>query len=123
MKYKALKSVAHNFSHSFVSSMNYVDGDHVIDDLRHLARKAGGGRIRINWLPDSPPPPHLTPRVLKSIGYYKAWLPDFLRKSGASVAAIREMRTDIYLRRDHRIAVEAYLLDDRGREHVCSVLF
>ena len=29
MKYKVLKSIAHNFSHQFVSSTNYVDDGYV----------------------------------------------------------------------------------------------
>lgn len=123
MKYSVLKSVAHNFSHSFVSFMNYVDDAHVIDDLRQLARKAGGERISIHWLPDQTPQAHLTPRVLKSIANYKARLPEHVRACGASIEAIREFRTDIYLKPGKQLAVEAYLLDDRGREHVCNVLF
>jgi hypothetical protein len=123
MKYSVLKSIAHNFSHSFVSFMNYVDDGYVIDDLRQLARQANGGRISIHWIPDSKPQGPLPQRVLKSIANYKAWLPDLVSSSGASVGAIREFRTDIFLKRNKQIAVEAYLLDDRGKEHVCGVLF
>jgi hypothetical protein len=123
MKYSVLKSVAHNFSHSFVSFMNYVDGGYVIDDLRQLARRANGERISVHWVPDSKPQKPLPQRVLKSIANYKAQLPDFVSISGASVEAILEFRTDIFLKRNKQIAVEAYLLDDRGKEHVCAVLF
>ena len=123
MKYSVLKSVAHNFSHSFVSYMNYVDDGYVIDDLRQLARKADGERISVHWIPDSTPQAHLPRRVLKSIANYKAWLPDHVRNSGASIEAIREFRTDIFLKSNKQIAVEAYLLDDRGKEYVCNVLF
>lgn len=123
MKYAVLKSVAHNFSHSFVSPTNYVDGGFVVDDLRQLARKAGGERISIHWVPDSAPQPPLPPRILKSISLYKEWLPAFARDSGASVEAIKEFRTDVFLKRNRQLAVEAYLLDDRGVEHVCEVMF
>jgi hypothetical protein len=37
MKYKNLKSVAHNFGHSFTSDMNYAEDDFV---MSHLARSA-----------------------------------------------------------------------------------
>jgi hypothetical protein len=121
MKYGVLKSIAHNFSHSFVSSMNYVDDDHVVNDLRQLARKAGGERISIHWIPDSEPQPPLTQRVLKSIADYKARLPTLVRNSGANIEAIRELRTDIFLKSGRQMIVESYLLDDRGREHVCRV--
>lgn len=123
MKYKILKSIAHNFSHSFVSYMNYVDDGYVVDDLLQLARKAAGERISIHWIPDSPNQRTLPPRVLKSIAYYKEWLPKHIANSGASVESIRTFRTDIFLRPNKQVAVEAYLVDDRGKEHVCNVSF
>jgi hypothetical protein len=123
MKYKVLKSIAHNFSHSFVSYMNYVDDGFVIDDLRQLARKANGERISINWIPDSKQQQAFPERVIKSISYYKDWLPKYVTDSGATITAIREFRTDIFLRPSKQIAVEAYLIDDRGKEYICNVLF
>ncbi|MEP6819663.1 MAG: hypothetical protein ABJA18_09025 [bacterium] len=75
MKYRDLKSIAHNFSHSFVSLMNYVDDGYVIDDLLQVARDANGERVSIQWIPDAPPPSFLPPRVLKSIFDRNTWLP------------------------------------------------
>jgi hypothetical protein len=123
MKYGVLKSIAHNFSHSFVSYTNYVDDGYIIDDLRQLARQANGERISICWIPDSQPQTPLPSRVLKSIAYYKARLPTHIRNSGAHIEAIREFRTDIFLKPNKQIAVESYLMDDRGKEHVCNVMF
>lgn len=123
MKYKILKSIAHNFTHSFVSFMNYVDDGYVIDDLRELARKANGERVSVHWLPDSRLQSQLNPRILKSIAYWKTRLPDLVARSGADIEAISEFRTDIFLKPNKQIAVEAHLLDDRGKEHVCNVLF
>jgi hypothetical protein len=123
MKYRVLKSIAHNFSHSFVSYTNYVDEGHVIDDLRQLAREANGARISIRWIPDARQQAPLTQRILKSITNYKARLPDLVHSSGANIEAILEFRTDIFLKPGKQIAVEAYLLDDRGKEHICSVSF
>ena len=123
MKYKILKSVAHNFSHSFVSYMNYVDDGHVIDDLLQLARKANGERIKINWIPDTASEQFLTPRVIKSVTSYREWLPKLIETSGASIEVIREFRTDIFLKPNKGIKVEAYLVDDRGKEYDCNVLF
>jgi hypothetical protein len=77
--------------------MNYVDDGFVIDDLRQLARKANGERISINWIPDSKQPQALPERVIKSISYYKDWLPKHVTDSGADIRAIREFRTDIFL--------------------------
>ena len=123
MKYKSLKAVAHNFSHSFVSFNNYVDDGFVIDDLRQLARTANGERIRIHWIPDSKPQEILTKRILKSITFYKAALPNHIQHLGTDIQSIREFRTEIFLKPNKQIAVEAYLLDDRGREYICSVNF
>lgn len=36
MKYKNLKSMAHNHTHSFVSWMNHVNGVYIIDEMRRL---------------------------------------------------------------------------------------
>lgn len=123
MKYKVLKSIAHNFSHSFVSYTNYFDDGHVIDDLLQLAREANGERISIQWIPDSPIQKDFPPRVIKSIAHYREWLPRHVQSAGASVEAIREFRTDIFLKPSKQIAVEAYLVDDRGMEHICNVSF
>lgn len=123
MKYKILKSVAHNFSHSFVSYMNYVDDGYVVDDLVRLARKANGERISIHWIPDSESQQVLTPRVLKSIAHHRERLPKHIENSGAHIAMIREFRTDIFLKTNKQVAVQAYLVDDRGKKHVCDVLF
>ena len=123
MKYKILKSVAHNFSHSFVSYMNYVDNGYIVDDLVQLARKANGERISIHWIPDSESQQFLTPRVRKSIASHREWLPKHVENSGACMDVIREFRTDIFLKPNKQVTVQAYLVDDRGKEHVCDVLF
>ena len=101
--------------------MNYVDDGHVIDDLLQLART--GERITINWIPDIASQQYLTPRVQKSVANYKQWLPKLIKNAGASIDVIREFRTDIFLKRNKQVGVEAYLVDDRGKEYVCNVLF
>ena len=103
--------------------MNYVDSGYVIDDLRELARAAGGEHVTIQWIPESKQKSALTPRILKSIANYKAHLPRLVHDSGADLSAIEEFRTDIYLKPSKQIAVEAYLRDDRGREYVTPVYF
>ena len=103
--------------------MNYVDGGYVIDDLLQLARKANGERISIHWIPDTASQQSLTPRVLNSIANYKEWLPKHIQDSGANIDVIREFRTDIFLQPKKQVSVQAYLLDDRGQEHICDVLF
>ena len=121
MKYRLFKSIAHNFTHSFVSYMNYVDDGYVIDDLLQLARDRK--RISIQWIPDTHPDMSFPARVLTSIAERKEWLSSHVHNSGADIGAIREFRTDIFLKPNHQVAVEAHLVDDRGKEHVANVLF
>ena len=103
MKYKILKSVAHNFSHSFVSYMNYVDDGYVIDDLLQLARKANGERLKINWIPDTASEQFLTPRVVKSVASYKEWLPKFFENSGASIEVFESSEQIFFLNRTREL--------------------
>ena len=106
-----------------MSYTNYVDDGFIIDDLRKLARDANGERVSIHWIPESKFHRGLPERGLKSIAYYRVDLPRHIRSSGASIEAIKEFRTDIFLKPSKQIAVEAYLLDDRGKEHICNVIF
>ena len=123
MRYKILKSIAHNFSHSFMSGMNYVDDGHVVHDLLQLVREADGQRVSIQWIPDSPTPRTFSARVAKSIALYKEWLPKHIESAGGSIESIREFRTEVFVKRNKQIAAEAHLVDDRGRQYVCRVLF
>ncbi len=106
MKYKVLKSIAHNFSHSFVSYTNYIDNGPVIDDLLKLARKADGERVRIQWIPEPAGDERWPPRIAKSLAYYREWLPTHVETSGACLEAIREFRTDIFLKPNKQVVVE-----------------
>ncbi len=51
MKFKKLPSMSHNFSHSFVSLMNYVDDGYVFEDLFDLAKENEGKVVSIQWIP------------------------------------------------------------------------
>lgn len=121
MRFKVLKSIAHNFTHSFVSFNNYVDDGYVIDDLRQLARQANGKCISIVWMSEEGSNENLSPRVLKSIEYYKAGLERFVNSSGGDVAAIKEFRTEVYLKQNKQIAVQGHIVDVSGRSYVSEV--
>ncbi len=110
--------MSHNFSHSFVSLMNYVDDDYVINDLCKMARKSKGNRIQIQWLPSRFIISwKYSLRVRKAIVSYQKYLNTHLENHGVVKGMIDEMRTDIYLRNNHQVWVEAYLRDSRGREY------
>lgn len=123
MRYKILKSIAHNFSHSFMSGMNYIDDGQVVEDLLQAVRRSDGQRVSIQWIPDSLPERSLSARVAKSIALYKEWLPQHIERAGGSIASIREFKTEIFVKRNKQIAAEAHLIDDRGKQYVCKVFF
>lgn len=122
MKYKNLKSMSHNFSHSFVSLMNYVDDGYVVDDLIVMAREAKGEPISVQWIPKkSYESSKFSNRVRKSIAINQDWLPKHLASHGVDESIIAEMRTDIFRTPSHQIWVKAYLKDNRGKEYEADV--
>src|SRR3569832_2069866 len=68
MKYKHKDTKQHKFGHSFVSLMNYVDDQYILDLLPELARHSPGYEIDINFANGQVSPPCEYPAVLhKSI--------------------------------------------------------
>lgn len=119
MKYKLIKSMAHNWTHSFMSGMNYVDNDFVFDDMYRLARDRRGEKITVTWIPNRPEELFgLTPRVRESLKHYRNALPEHLVRHQIDPGAISEMRTEVYVAENHRMYVRSYVLDNRGKEHV-----
>jgi hypothetical protein len=94
-----------------------------MDDLRVLARAADGAPVQIRWLPEGSPSPALTSRVLASLGGYRDWLPRLMASHAVPPEAVAELRTDVYVRPDKQVVVEAYARDDRGREYVQRVSY
>ena len=122
MKFKLLKSMSHNFSHSFVSLMNYVDDGYVIDDLREMAKRARGETVSIIWFPKKRNIfPAFNKRVRKSITLSRKWLPNHMKNHEVDESMISEMRTDIYMAKNNQIYVKAYIKDIRGKEHIKGV--
>jgi hypothetical protein len=119
MKYKLIKSMAHNWTHSFMSGMNYVDNDFVFEDMHQLARDRRGQKVTVTWIPERPDELlALTPRVRESLNYYRKALPQHLDRHNVERGAISEMRTEVYVADNHRMYVRSYVLDNRGKEHV-----
>ena len=133
MKYKRIKSAAHNYAHSFVSSMNWRGDDYV---TRHLARAAvasGEPELRVDLLTgDAKPSALLTEPVQSSLEWYVPWLDGLLRSHGADIDAVREatMRLRFDLSRlnvpgltptEVPFECEVEITDDRGIVHVGTV--
>jgi hypothetical protein len=124
MKYKNIKSMAHNFLHSFLSYENYLDNGYIVDDFRELARQAEGQRVGIHWLPEgSPLPDNCTRRLTRAVAAYQDWLRKHAENHDVDLNHIKEFKTEMYMLPSHQLSAEYYVLDDRGREYVGTVSF
>ena len=124
MKYKNLKSFSRNFTHSFVSYENYIDGGYVIEELRQAARELKGEILGIYWAPDNAPINiRLPKKALEPLKYYKQWLPELAEQHEVELSAITELRTDIYRKPNHQTEVLSHLVDDYGKVYEKSVQF
>jgi hypothetical protein len=105
-----------------MSGMNYIDGRYVFEDLHDLARQRRGERIIVSWLPRRDSELfQLTPRVRKCVRYYRKSLEIHVANHGIDLAALEEMRTEVYVAQNFRMYVRAYTRDDRGKEHEAFV--
>ena len=121
MKYKVIPAAIHNFTHSFVSLMNYVDDQYVVEILRDVTAEAPERQVAIEWLPDPPvtsvPMP---PTVQKSLGYYRATLQKHMQSHGIPMAALRSFQTVLW-HSGLGLRARAEAIDDRGVEHTKAV--
>jgi len=101
-----------------------VDGSVVIEDLKTIARNLSGERLVITWIPESNTSDFaLTSIVKKSILNYQQWLPQHASHHDIDLNCLKEMRTEIYRKANHQLAVESVVLDDRGKEYRSSIEF
>lgn len=133
MKYKAIKGVAHDFGHSFVSLTNYLADDYVMEHLTRAAAVSGSAELRVDLLTgDAEPAALLVPPVRASLDIYTGWLPGMLREQGVRMDFVREatMSVRIDLSRLHSPALSRVMVpldcvveitDDRGIVHVGTV--
>ncbi|MEP5363489.1 MAG: hypothetical protein ABJQ37_06605 [Reichenbachiella sp.] len=84
--HKHLKSVSHNFGHSFISLMNYIGNDYFMGELLKQARKTGLDRLSVDILNNTAEPSDLlTKPMTKSIDYWNKWFPQLVEDSGSSM--------------------------------------
>ena len=90
MKYKNIRSAIHNFGHSFISDMNYVDDDFIFNELTKIHKKKLD--ISINWLDGNfEPSSEISERLKKSIAYWKADLEKQLKQQNVDLAMIKSL--------------------------------
>ena len=114
--------MSHNWTHSFMSGMNYIDGRFVYQDMWDLARARRPKKVTISWIPYRPAELFgLTRRVRTCVRYYRKGLKDHLQSHGILPAALKELRTEVYVGGNLRMYVRAFARDDRGKEHEAFV--
>jgi|SRR5688500_14551597 len=116
VKYKNIDSAIHNLGHSFMSGMNYCDGDHVMYEVRAIVRKEPH-ELWINFSTGEIEPKSVkSDRLFKSVADYRSTLGDHLRRHNVDP----DVLSDVTLHhRLTRLGGETIMLalDDRGVKH------
>ena len=126
-RYKVLRSVAHNFAHSFASVMNYSGKDYAMCHLIRRAKLTGTRRLYVDVLARHAGPLELlSPPIVKSCDSYCRDFGRLVTASGAALDMISaaELQVAVALGRDHsgrskalhgRVTARMRIRDDRGR--------
>ncbi len=131
VKYKNLKSIAHNFGHSFTSDMNWALDDYVMNHLARAAISSGQTELHADLLAGTAEPPALAvPQVRMAVSDRRAMLAHLLGSQNAEPSRIRaatmRLRVDVARRSAHPSQPDIWefpfecvveLTDDRGITH------
>jgi hypothetical protein len=133
VKYKTLKSAAHNFGSSFASTLNFAAGDYIMSHLARRALASGQTEMSVDILTGGASPSELVgPPVGDSIADRVRWFPTLLASQRIDPTVIREARMRLVFDTARCTAPEptkgfavcevpfdcwVTLLDDRGRTH------
>lgn len=129
--HKPLKSVSHNFSHSFISLMNYINDDYFLGHLLKQARATKLSKLHIDVLQNkASPDPLLTKEVFSSIEHWNKWFPTLVESSGSSMEFIKSatmtIEFDLNTTKAHStqsdliespFSCEMSIIDDREKEY------
>jgi len=115
---KQIRGAAHNWTHSFMSDMNYVDGVFVHEEVRALARAKRPEKVVITWLPTPVAEASGLPsRTLKCIQSYRKGLEEFLARNGVEKHSIAELATEVYVEETFRLYVRAVAKGTNGKDY------
>jgi hypothetical protein len=128
-RYKILKSVAHNFAHSFVSVMNYYGRDYTMCHLVRRSKLKGKNRFHIDVLARNVQPVDLVTReIATAVESYCDGFGRFVTSGGAALDMVSEAKLELTVRhgkvtgiKDKQlfafIDAEMTIVDDRGKRH------
>ena len=129
-RYKILKSVAHNFAHSFVSVMNSYGRDYTVCHLVRRSKLKGKHRFHIDVLARSVEPVDLVTRdIAAAVESYCDGFGRFVTAGGAALDMVAEAKLELSIRHGRVtgpkakqlfafIDAEMVIVDDRGKRHV-----
>lgn len=129
--HKPLKSVSHNFGHSFISLMNYVKDDYTLGHLLNQARQTNINKLTVDILKKLAEPTELlTPEIKSSIERWNKWFPTLVESSGSTMefvnSATMTIEFDLQKIRPYNnnsdllespFICEIVIIDDRGKEY------
>jgi hypothetical protein len=129
--HKPLKSVSHNFGHSFISLMNYIHDDYFLGHLLKQARSTNLSKLSVDILAGSAFPKELlTLPMLNSINHWCKWFPELVNISGSTMdyvaKATMTIEFDLTKTRpfpqdnqfiENPFVCEIIITDDRGKEY------
>jgi hypothetical protein len=131
MKYKALKSAAHNVGRSFASSLNWRGNDYVMSHLARAVVASGEVELNVDLLSGRAQPASLLEEpVQASVADYVRRLPDLLRSQQISPEAVRVATMRVRFQPEARVVMNegvggwtipfecaVSFTDDRGQVH------
>ncbi len=129
--HKPLKSVSHNFGHSFISLMNYINDDYLLGHLLKQARKTKCNKLTVDILKNLAEPTELlTDQIKSSIEHWNKWFLTLVESSGSTMdyvsSATMTIEFDLQQTRPNKsnsdylespFACEIIIIDDRNKEY------
>ena len=129
--HKTLKSVAHNFGHSFISLMNYIDDDYFLGHLLKQVRATNLSRLEVDLLKGTAKPEQLLNKLIRdSIRHWNSRFSMLIVNSGSSMdfvsSASMVIEFDLSKTRPYSngssiaessFICEVRIIDDRGKEY------
>ena len=134
-QYKVLKSVAHNLGHSYLSLMNYREGDYVVNHLYRAALAAAEPAVRVDVKRGSISPKGVrTPLLDQSVADQRSWFPRLVQSQGAAFDTVADAWIDVRFafgesfESPHLPGVQfpkyscsVTIVDDRGKQYEVAV--
>jgi hypothetical protein len=129
--HKPLKSVSHNFGHSFISLMNYINNDYFLGHLLKQARQTKLNKLTVDILKNvAEPEGLLTNQIKSSIEHWNKWFPTLVESSGSTMdfVSLATMTIEFDLEQtrpylgnnrftENPFTCEIVITDDRGKEY------